>query len=209
MHSRTLWTDANAVARSCLTHPFVTGIADGSLDRRAFTHYVGQDAIYLDSFARAFALGMAKAPDPPSMQTFKALLDGVMEELQLHAGYAARWGADLHPAPTPATRAYTDFLLRVAALEPAGHICAAMAPCMRLYAWLGQQLSATSDPTSPYAEWVTTYAAEEFDDMASTMEGLLDDLGGDEASIASHYATAMDLELAFFDSAHRSAQDAG
>ncbi|CAN5430604.1 thiaminase II [soil metagenome] len=207
MDAHTLWTDAAATAEACRRHPFVTGIADGTLARSAFEHYVGQDAFFLDAFARAYALGLAKAPDSASMHTFKALLDGAMEERALHAAYARRWGVDLHPAPSAATRAYTDFLLHVAALEPAGHVVAAMTPCMRLYAHLGQQLAPEARPDSPYLEWVTTYADPAFEQLAATTERLLDDLGGDPAVVADHYHTAMRLELDFFDSAHRAGAD--
>lgn len=203
MDARSLWASATDVATACRQHPFVTGIADGTLDRAAFEHYVGQDAFFLDAFARAYALALAKAPDRAAMRTLQALLAGAIDELELHAAYARRWGVDLHPSPTPATSAYTDFLLRVAALEPAGHAVAAMTPCMRLYAHLGQSLQPDLDPHSPYAEWVTTYADPGFEDLAGTCEDLLDDLGGDPDVLAGHYATAMRLELAFFDSAHR------
>ena len=197
-----LWAGCADVAAACLTHPFTTGVADGSLPRAAFAHYVGQDAFFLDAFARAYALCLARSPDRESLLAFKDLLDGVVDETHLHAGYAARWDVDLHPSPTPATRAYTDFLLNVAALEPVGHACAAMTPCMRLYAFLGQQLQPRLDPSSPYAEWVTTYADPAFEELAATLEGLLDRLGGDAAALAARYRTAMDLELAFFTSAH-------
>ncbi|CAN5865833.1 thiaminase II [soil metagenome] len=203
MDSRSLWAASHGLAEACRHHPFVTGMADGSLDRAVFQHYVGQDAFFLEAFAKAYALGLAKAADLATMQRFKALLDGAMDERDLHSGYAERWDVDLHPEPTPATRAYTDFLLSVATLEPAGHLCAAMTPCMRLYAWLGQQLQSITAPESPYLEWVNTYADPSFDDLAKTMEALLDDLGGDPSVIERHYTTAMELELAFFDSALR------
>lgn len=76
-----------------------------------------------------------------------------------------------------------------------------MAPCMRLYAWLGRELEA--NPDSPYKEWVDTYAEPSFQQLATTLEGLLDRLGGDPEVMAGHYRTAMGLELAFFDSAYR------
>ena len=186
------------VARACRDHPFVQGIATGSLDRAAFCFYVAQDASFLDAFARAYALGLAKAPDRSSMSSFKALLDGALDELALHRQYAARWDVDLADEPAPATTAYTDFLLRVAALEPAGHLCAAMTPCMRLYAWLGRELAPNVRPESPYREWVDTYSDPAFEALAATLEELLDRLGGDAETIASHYRTAMRLELAFF-----------
>ena len=46
--------------------------------------YIAQDATFLDTFVRAYALGLAKAPDQEAMTTFKALLDGGVEELGLH-----------------------------------------------------------------------------------------------------------------------------
>lgn len=201
MRGAELFDENLDLAEACRDHPFVQGIATGALDRGAFCFYVGQDAVFLDAFARAYALALAKAPDREAMAAFRALLDGALDELGLHRSYAERWGADLAVDPAPATRAYTDFLLRVAALEPAGAICAAMAPCMRLYAWLGQQLAPVAAPDSPYREWVDTYAAPEFDALARTLEALLDRLGRDEAVERDHYRTAMRLELAFFHAA--------
>lgn len=196
-----LWAASSETAERCLRHPFVQGIARGTLPLHVFRDYVGQDAFFLDAFVRAYALALAKAPDARRIRAFKTLLDGAMAEQDLHAGYAARWQVDLHPQSTPATAAYTDFLLRVAALEPVAHICAAMAPCMRLYAWLGQQLLPLADPDSPYIQWVHTYADPGFASLAIALEELLDDLGGPPTTIAAHYATAMRLEHDFFDSA--------
>lgn len=194
------------LARACRDHPFVQGIARGWLDRAAFCFYVAQDARFLDAFVRAYALGVAKAPDSEVMTAFKSLLDGGFEELELHRGYAARWAVDLAAEPAPATRAYTDFLLRVAALEPVGHLCAAMTPCMRLYAWLGGELEPMAAPDSPYREWVETYADPAFEQLATALEDLLDRLGSEPAIVAGHYRTAMRLELAFFAAANEQAR---
>jgi thiaminase/transcriptional activator TenA len=194
--------DANRdLANACLDHAFVQGIASGALDRDAFAFYVGQDAAFLEAFVRAYALGLARAPDRAAMDAFTSLLVGAQEELRLHRGYAERWGVDLHPEVAPTTSAYTDFLLRVAALEPAAHVCAAMTPCMRLYAWLGQSLAPIAKEESPYLEWVQTYSDDALEQLARTLEDLLDRLPGDGDVIASHYRTAMRLELAFFDAA--------
>ena len=110
---------------------------------------------------------------------------------------------DLHPAADPATSAYTNFLLAVAALEPVGHIAAAMTPCMRLYAYLGQQLAPQTKPESPYREWVMTYSSAQFEALARRLEVLLDRYGGDHHRLAVLYQQAMELELRFFDAAGR------
>src|SRR5262249_60068791 len=45
-----------------LDHPFVRGLADGSLSRAAFRFYAVQDALYLRDFARALSIAAARAP---------------------------------------------------------------------------------------------------------------------------------------------------
>jgi thiaminase/transcriptional activator TenA len=202
--ARELWAENHHLAQACLEHPFVQGIASGDLPLERFRFYVGQDAYFLDSFVRAYALLLAKAPDREGLVKFKELLDGAVEELRLHQGYARRWGVDLQPDPAPATAAYTDFLLRTAALEPVGHGVAAQTPCMRLYAYLGAQLLPVLRRESPYAEWVHTYAGADFQGLAQTLEGLLDRYGGDRGRLGQLYRRAMELEYAFFDTAWRS-----
>jgi thiaminase (transcriptional activator TenA) len=199
--SRDLFDDSADLVAACLAHPFVQGIASGDLPRDRFVFYVEQDAWFLTAFARAYALALAKAPDVATMERLRPPLDGVFEELELHRGYAQRWGADLDPRPARATLAYTDFLLRVAWSEPVGHTVAAMVPCMRLYAHLGQALLPSASPDSPYREWVETYGDPGFEQLATGVESLLDGLEGDEATLADRYRTAMRRELEFFDQA--------
>jgi thiaminase (transcriptional activator TenA) len=201
--ARTLWHENADLASAALHHPFVRGLADGSLPNDAFTAYVAQDAFFLGSFARAYALALAHSPDRAGIDAFGDLLTGVREELRLHESYAARSGIDLSAVePAPATLAYTDFLLAAAALGGTGQTCAAMTPCMRLYAYLGQSL-AEAPISDRYTEWVTTYADPAFDLLATILEGLLDKYADPTAPVRVTYRRAMQLELAFFDAAHQ------
>jgi thiaminase (transcriptional activator TenA) len=200
-----LWRDNADLAEACVRHGFVQGIARGDLAREAFVFYVEQDAFFLESFARAYALAFAKAPDRAVMTAVRTLLEGVFEELELHRGYARQWGARLDAEPARATLAYTDFLLRVAWSEPLGRILAAMAPCMRLYAHLGQQLLPVTADDSPYRGWVETYGHADFEALARRMESLLDVYDDGSEASTRYYRTAMVLERGFFDQAARSA----
>ena len=128
MRSSTHWADAGPTAQDCLAHPFVTGLADGTLPRPAFQHYVGQDAFFLDAFARAYALCLAKAPDRATMGTFAELLGGAMGELDLHRAYAQRWDVDLSPEPTAATRSRRACRLTRAASACRTKTCAGRCP---------------------------------------------------------------------------------
>ena len=195
-----LWADSADLADAALGHPFVRGLADGSLPRDRFAGYVAQDAFFLQAFARGYAMAVVRSSDRAGLEAFAELLAGVREELRLHDGYAARWGIDLAAVePAPATSAYTDFLLATAATGGLGETCAAMTPCMRLYAHLGQSLAGRSEPT--YAEWVTAYADPGFEALAATLEELLDRYAADTPAVAAAYRRAMQLELDFFQAA--------
>src|SRR6266568_1791756 len=138
-----LWADNSDLAQAALAHPLVRGLADGSLPRQQFQFYVAQDAFFLEAFARAYAFALARSPDRDGLEAFYRLIGGVLEELRLHTTYAARWHVNLQDVePSPATLAYTEFLITTASANSLGEICAAMTPCMRLYAFLGQSLAA-------------------------------------------------------------------
>ncbi|VEG47049.1 putative transcription activator [Mycolicibacterium flavescens] len=195
-----LWTENADVVAEVLANPFVRGIGDGSLDRDLFAGYIAQDAFFLESFARAYGLALSRSPDTATLLTFADLLAGVREELGLHASYAASWGIDMAGVePAAATLAYTEFLLATAATADVGVVCAAMTPCMRLYAHVGVTLDA--DTAGPYAQWVQTYADPGFDEVASLLERLLDRQAVDVSAARVAYRRAMRLELAFFDAA--------
>lgn len=195
-----LWEENADLAHASLNHPFVCGLREGTLPRQNFQRYIAQDAYFLDAFARAYALALAHSPDQQGLHDFFDLLAGVLEELRLHASYAGQWDVKLSEVtPMQATLAYTDFLLAIAALHGVGETCAAMTPCMRLYAFLGQSLAVEHlSEEHPYAEWIRTYAAPEFEALAARLESLLDRYATDIPEIHQTYRRAMTLELGFF-----------
>lgn len=221
------------LASACLAHPFVAGLADGSTPLRAFTAYVAQDAFFLRGFARAYGLAHDKAPpaDAASRSALRGFIAGVEDELRLHAGYAASLGIDLAAAgaaPLPAAVAYVDFLLGVAGDPAAGvaDVLAAMAPCMRLYAYLGCRLAgvaaavagagagasgggdgnpaAPDAPAAHYRRWIDSYSDPGFVGLAGAVEALMEEHAarggaGAPARLAPLYRRAFELEFAFFD----------
>ena len=61
--SETLWEANVDLAQAALRHRFVRGLADGSLPLESFRGYVAQDAFFLEGFARAYALALARSDD--------------------------------------------------------------------------------------------------------------------------------------------------
>lgn len=195
--SARLWAGNADLAQTALTDPFVSRLGDGSLPHEIFAGYVAQDAFFLESFARAYALALARSTDTATLLVLADLITGVREELGLHASYAARWGIDMAGVePSSATLAYTDFLLATAATGTLGMVFAATTPCMRLYAWLGAALDAAA--AGPYAEWVRAYEDPGFEALARRLEDLLDTQADDGPAVAAVYRRAMHLEVAFF-----------
>ena len=197
--ARALWQANADWAQKILAHPFVRGLGDGSLPVESFKAYVAQDAYFLEAFARGYAFCLAHSEARSDLYGFADLIAGVLDELKLHASYAERWKVELHGVvPIAATRAYVDFLLAAARRGDLGETVAAMTPCMRLYAFLGQAL-ARAEVAPLYAEWVKTYADPGFEVLASRLEALLDGHATDSETVRGNYRRAMELEYRFFD----------
>ncbi len=175
MLSQTLWHGHQDLVEACLNHPFVQGIKTGDLKREQFAFYVGQDAFFLEAFARAYSITAAKAPDWFGFCRFHQLAQGVLTELNLHQAYANQWQVNLQEVqPASATRRYVDFLLATAWGSEVGFTAVAMSPCMRLYAFLGQQLAKNGIPSHAYRDWIETYSEAEFEQLAQQLEELSD-----------------------------------
>ncbi len=169
-------------------HPFVRGIANGTLREDRFAHYVRQDYVFLIEYARMLALGAARAPDLETMRRFAELAQAILsDEMELHRAFAREFGisdAELEAEPpSPTTQAYTDFLVRTAALGELAELAAALLPCMWGYAEVGQRLAlGGAPPDVRYARWIETYASDDFDELARWCRGLVNRLaaGADE-----------------------------
>lgn len=165
-----------------LEHPFLRGIADGSLPPAAFARWIRQDAYYLQEYARIFALAAARAVDLDELRWYANALHLTVEtEMALHRDLAARFQLSTDPLvppdPWPTTRAYTDFLVRVAATGDRADLLAAMLPCEWSYVWLAQRLG--EGPPSPeprYAAWVEQYTSAVFQEVVDRMRADLDAL---------------------------------
>ena len=193
------WQCDRDLADACLLHPFVRGLADGSLPPWRYRDYVAQDAFFLRAFAGAYQLAGARCADAEGRALYARLAQGVEDELQLHRRQAERLGIDLRRVQaTDATLAYTEFLTATAATRPEPCAAAAMLPCLRLYAWLGERLLPMLAPSSPYGDWVRAYADPGFAALWQLLAPRLAGAGADADELAALHRRAMHLEHRFF-----------
>ena len=178
--SRTLYEEARPLWDAQLEHPFVRGIADGSLEEERFKRWVLQDYLYLKEFSRVFAWATAKAARLESMGWYASVLDLTLNtEMDLHRSYAARFGIEAAQLEEermwPTTRAYTDFLVRTAADGDMPRLLAALLPCAWGYHHVGTRLAEEAPPDDQrYADWIQQYASEEFGQAADWLRRELD-----------------------------------
>jgi thiaminase (transcriptional activator TenA) len=181
--TRAIRTKAQPIWDRELKHPFVRGLADGTLSFDRFRFYLTQDYIFLVEYCRVFALAAAKARDLQTIELFTDLLDETLNtEMQLHRDYCGRLGiteSDLgRIAPAPVTHGYTRHLLTVAYSGSIADIVAAVLPCQLDYAEIGTALAGEDrgGANPKYAEWIRIYSSQEFVAGAEKLGSLVDDL---------------------------------
>lgn len=158
------------------------GIADGSLDPEIFANWVRQDYLYLKEYARVFAWAAARSRRLESMQWYAKLLDLTLNtEMDLHRGYARRFGIDTGELEAeemwPTTRAYTDFLVRTSADGEMADLVAALLPCAWGYAYVAEAMARGGMPADArYADWIEMYVSEEFTAARDWLIGEIDRL---------------------------------
>ncbi len=193
-------------------HPFIRGIGDGSLDVACFQHWVRQDYRFLIEYARVLATAAARAPDLATMTRLAALANETLAtEMSLHRSYAGEFGIandELEREEmAPTCRAYTDFLVRMAATGSFAELVGALLPCMWGFAEIGLGLAAKGRPAdSRYAAWIDMYASDEFVALADWCRTLMDNAAAglpesELARVEEAFVTSSRYELLFWEMA--------
>jgi thiaminase/transcriptional activator TenA len=204
--------DANADSwRTYTWHPFVQGIADGTLPLTAFKRYLIQDYLFLIQFARAFALAAYKAESPAAFREKIAATGALLHEMTMHVAYCAEWGipeATILAEPEASeTVAYTRWVLDHGIAGDILDLEVALAPCTIGYGEIAQLIEAS--PTrvrddNPYESWIAMYAGEEYQSLARSAAARLDALGESHggaarfAALSAAFAEAARLEADFW-----------
>ncbi|XP_076949263.1 bifunctional TH2 protein, mitochondrial-like [Bidens hawaiensis] len=206
--------------------PFVVSLASGNLKAETFGHFVAQDVHFLKSFAQAYELAEDCADDDDAKDSIVELKKRVLQELKVCDSFAQEWNLDLskETTPNPATLKYTNFLLATASgkvegvkgpgelatpfekTKVAAYTLGAMAPSLRLYVFLGNELKSLVDANGdehPYKKWIDKYSSETYQESMLEIEDLLDKLSvsltGEELdTMQKLYHQALKLEMEFF-----------
>jgi hydroxymethylpyrimidine/phosphomethylpyrimidine kinase len=191
---------------------FIRGLADGTLTEKEFAYYLAQDAIYLNGYSRVLARASALAPTESEQLFWARSAQQCLEvESELHRNWLSTRTVQTELGPV--TKAYVDHLLAASAGGSYPVLVAAVLPCFWLYAEVGETLhaeyvAAGAQAGHPYAEWLRTYADEDF--AAATLRAIeiADDAGraasaGEREAMITAFRQSCRYEVEFFDAPSR------
>lgn len=151
-------------------HPFVKGIEDGTLDKEKFRYYILQDYLYLEEYAKVFAIGVAKAEDLEMIRLFAGYINVLTDgEMDIHRGYMGELGItqeELDAMPRALDNlSYTSYMLRVAYEETQVEILAGILSCAHSYEMIAKRII-ENNPDSVnhpfYGDWIKGYASDAY-----------------------------------------------
>ena len=155
---------AAEIWKSYNEHPFVLGIQNGTLDKEKFRYYMIQDYLYLEDYAKTFAVGVAKAKSLEIANLFAKYIPVMNGELNVHDGYLARLGVTQEEIDSTSRSldnlSYTSYMLRVAYEEGEAEILAAILSCAYSYEFIAKNI-VKNNPASIYdafyGDWIRGY----------------------------------------------------
>jgi len=212
-----LRVDCAALWESLHEHPFIAGLADGSLPPDTFRFYVEQNLQYLPEYGRAMALAAGRAADVETMRIFSSDLANILEteipeNEELRERVIALGARDLGGSDgmAPANVAYTGFLVTTAATRRPVEVMAAIVPCTWSYGEIACRREDAVADHPVYAEWVRFFASEDYAALVTRMqadfERLVERDGVPFERLSELFTLGVRLERAFWDMAADRAQ---
>lgn len=206
--SREAWNAAAPVYDRIISHPFITGIIDGSLPYERFIFYLRQDELYIRRYSRVLAHIASRADDMKLTADFLGFAqDGVAVEQSMHSGYLDGHGEA--GTMTPTCMLYTSVLDSLAGAPLAVEV-AGILPCFWIYWAVGQYIlqHAGSLDNNPYRKWIETYADQAFTSSNQRAIDICDALAEQSTpavrrAMTDQFVLCTRLEWMFWESAYR------
>ncbi|HJV97958.1 MAG TPA: bifunctional hydroxymethylpyrimidine kinase/phosphomethylpyrimidine kinase [Arthrobacter sp.] len=187
---------------------FIRNLVAGSLPEKQFGYYLAQDAIYLNGYSRVLARASALAPSEAAQLFWARSAQQCLEvESELHRSWLST--RTVEPVLGPVTKSYVDHLSAASVSGSYAVLVAAILPCFWLYAEVGQTLhaqflAAGAPADHPYADWLRTYADEDFAQATREAIALADDAGrrgseDERAAMVVAFRQSCRFEVDFFD----------
>lgn len=168
-----------------IQHDFVKQLAAGTLAPDSFRHYLVQDYLYLINYTRVMALSIYKSDNLAQMRVGQAGINAMLDlEIGMYLDFCQQWGIALEEvenAPeSPATIAYSRYILDAAMSGSLAELYAAIAPCLMGYGEIGKSIKEQgSIADNPYQPWIDVFSSQEFQVITAQNEAQINTLLAD------------------------------
>ena len=156
-------------------NPFLREIQEGTLPLEKFRYYLSQDYRYLEGFARAVAVALARAPDSATLETLSRRVITPVER-PLHRRLMEDVGLSIdtinQAEPAPTNLAYINHMITTSYQEGLGPTAAALLPCPWSYHEIGGRLLVPEHPV--YSIWASFFVEGGLADSVEAWRELLD-----------------------------------
>lgn len=160
-HTHKLWSDNESIIAEIIDHPFCTQLAEGTLSNKSFRHYLGQDILYIEQDARAFAITAGRSDSTEEFDFFLSMAkDGLEIERVLHNELLPFFKVERPGKMSNICRQYTSFLLHTSLNASYPEAVTALLPCFWVYRETGLKIRERAIQDNPYQMWLDTYAGE-------------------------------------------------
>ena len=209
--SNTAWHEALPIYNTITAMPFIKELTAGTLNLEKFKYYMQQDAHYLEYFARRFCCYCSKSTRCKYHVGFCAFCrrchcgrtrpaDGYFKQYEV---------GERAPISPDCCHHYVHFMQSMTFGSDVSVAMAAVLPCFWIYKKVGDHiLEHQSQNDNPYADWIATYAGEEFGLIVDKAIALCDAAAAtatpaQQEAMTAAFVTASRLEFAFWDSAYK------
>lgn len=200
---------------SYIDHDYIQQLTNETLNKQAYFHYLQQDFLFLKHYARAYALAIYKSSTLDEMkESLPSLTALLATEISHHVDYCKQFGfteKSMELVPEAAgTVAYTRYVLDCGVQGDRADLMVALAPCGLGYAAIGLKHAhlLASNPDHEFKDWLSIYAADDFQTSAKVCADRLDIMMADIAidspkgqRLCEIFKTATRMEAAFWQQA--------
>lgn len=207
--SENIWKRGMSQYERILRHPFLHGLADGTLAPERFARYMAQDELYLPAYCSLMHRLAGLMPDEEDRSFMHTFADaGGESEREMHLRLIERFSVNTDVQPSAVTKGYRSFLEAAVDGGDAATATAAMLPCSWVYNNVGLHIGEIAElEGNPYREWIEAYGDSEYGRMVSRMVSIADALAeaSDEEGrkcMDKAFLDALGFEFAFWDYAY-------
>ena len=196
-----------------VAHPFVTEMADGTLDRSRFDIYFDQDYLFLKDWAILLSLATAKAPDFDAARELVSFLhlglggeEGLFQEAFRERGISRQGAKDFKYLPT--TQNYSGYLRTQAYEGSFTEVVATLLAVEWPYLdWAVRAEQAGQKPENHYYQtWIDIHTSPGMSGFVSWLKSVVDEsapIQEQREKLQGIFQNVLRYEYQFFDMAYR------